>query len=431
MWSLRSHGGEAGSFRYAVHKSCVVTLTALSRICRKAYVRRMTNATLKFMSVIALWLAGLGAGAQFAKIAIPFSELREFYPDAGSALGWMLSATSLIGAFLGIVIGGVVGRIGERKTLIGGLLIGAVVSFFQSYLPDFEAMIASRLIEGVSHLAIAVAAPTLIAQITPARMLGVSMALWSTYFGVTFAFVAWLGLPVIAQGQLDVLFAYHGWYMVIMAVIVFVLLYSVQRNRIEAKPVIESIVSLHLRTYSSPAVAAPGVGWLFYTLSFVSLLALLPDLLQSDSAQWIGGLLPLLAIAVSMLMVPTLNRSFAGFKIVMLGFFLSFLFLLVHLAFDLGVLLPILLFSAFGLVQGGSFTAVPELNGNSHDQALSYGFVAQTGNVGNLLGTPILLFALNQSGVTATYLVVAILCAAAVVFHFLLWKAREAKPNLR
>ncbi|QEW18246.1 Major Facilitator Superfamily protein [Marinibacterium anthonyi] len=152
----------------------------------------MTAPRIPFL-VLLLWIAGLCAAGQFAKIAVPFAEFRALYPGAGGNVGWLLSVISLLGALFGAFAGALVGVTGPVRMLVGGLLAGGVISLLQSGIPGFSVMLASRVIEGLAHLAIVVAAPTLIARITPERWRGASMALWSTFFGVAFALVAWAG----------------------------------------------------------------------------------------------------------------------------------------------------------------------------------------------------------------------------------------------
>ena len=53
---------------------------------------------------------------------------------------------------------------------------------------------------------------------------------------------------------------------------------------------------------------------------------------------------------------------------------------------------------ALGLVQGASFAAVPQLNATAAHQSQAYGAVAQTGNLGNTLGTPVMLAVLGVAG---------------------------------
>lgn len=54
--------------------------------------------------------------------------------------------------------------------------------------------------------------------------------------------------------------------------------------------------------------------------------------------------------------------------------------------------------ATLGLVQGACFAAVPQLNQCAAQQAQAYGAMAQTGNLGNTLGTPILLAVLGGAG---------------------------------
>jgi DHA1 family inner membrane transport protein len=48
-------------------------------------------------------------------------------------------------------------------------------------------MMLSRVLEGLSHLAIVVVGPTAIAGLAPGRGQGAAMTLWSSFFGVTYA----------------------------------------------------------------------------------------------------------------------------------------------------------------------------------------------------------------------------------------------------
>ena len=64
------------------------------------------------ITIFALWAAGLGAAAQFAKLAVGFGALGEAYPGAGGLLGFAVSFLSLSGLLLGLVAGSVVARRG-------------------------------------------------------------------------------------------------------------------------------------------------------------------------------------------------------------------------------------------------------------------------------------------------------------------------------
>lgn len=369
--------------------------------------------------VLILWLAGLGAAAQFAKFAVPFAFVRAQYPAAGAEIGWLLTLLSALGAVLGMTAGVLVGRVGLGKTVVLALIIGGVVSLWQSTLPPLTTMLASRLIEGISHLMIVVAAPTLIAQIASDRYRGLCMTLWSTFFGVSFALVAWVGLPYVSAGGLGDLVMVHGVYMLLVAVILIPALTTRETADPEEFPPLSfaTVIKQHITAYRSLNMAAPAIGWLFYTLTFVSLLAVLPDLLPTNNRAIILGFMPIVSIVVSLVVVSVLLVRYSAVRIITGGFLLSAAVVLMSF---IGLPLPyvcIALFAALGLVQGASFAAVPELNSTGETRALANGAMAQMGNIGNLTGTPILLMVLAVAGAKAMLLIVALLYLVGALLH--------------
>jgi predicted MFS family arabinose efflux permease len=90
--------------------------------------------------------------------------------------------------------------------------------------------LATRLVEGVSHLAIVVAAPTLIARLSADRDRGVTLTLWGTFFGVAFALLAWAGIPLVDRAGVPALFATHA---AIMAVAALGLMAALPREAVD------------------------------------------------------------------------------------------------------------------------------------------------------------------------------------------------------
>ena len=380
-----------------------------------------------FVLVLLLWLAGLGAAAQFAKIAVPFADFHMLYPDVGPGFAWLLSILSVVGIFLGMTAGILAAKIGYVKLLILGLLLGAVVSLWQALLPSFPAMLMSRLIEGFSHLSIVVVAPTLIAQLSSDRFRGIAMTLWSTFFGVAFAVIAWVGLPFIATHGVSGLLSMHALFMLVVAcglLLVF-------RNFNVGLPVsnaplnVLSILRQHVKAYRSPNISAPAIGWLFYTLTFVAVLAIVPAILPAGSRAIILGILPLISIATSLLLVSLLLSLVSATRIVIAGFILAaFVGLLTFTGLSTGIVF-IGLFAVLGLIQGASFAAIVQLNSSAEDRALANGAMAQMGNLGNALGTPILLAILSIFGATGLLLTICGLYLAGGSAHFLLSQRRK------
>ncbi|MEL7081761.1 MAG: MFS transporter, partial [Pseudomonadota bacterium] len=137
--------------------------------------------TTPFGTVLALWGAGLGAAAQYAKVSVIFDQLPTIYPDAGASIGFIVSLVGMVGIVLGVAAGLLVARIRYRRALLWALWVGAGVSLLEALLPPLPLMLGLRALEGMSHLLIVVAAPTLIAQISAERHRGLTLTLWSTF----------------------------------------------------------------------------------------------------------------------------------------------------------------------------------------------------------------------------------------------------------
>lgn len=343
------------------------------------------------LAVLLLWLAGLGAALQFAKIGVPFEEFRAMFPAAGARIGWLLSLVSLIGAIFGMLAGIAVTGFGLQRSLLVAMLLGAAVSLLQSTLTGLGPLLLSRVVEGASHLVIVVAAPTLIAQLSPLRMRGFFMTLWATFFGVAYALMAWLGMDFIAGHGIPALFRLHGTIMAVLAVLLWLALPAEQRPTRFAAPDPAQILRAQWRAIRSPWIAAPGFGWLFYTLTFVSLLAILPGLVPAERRDFVTGTLPLISIAASLGLVPALLGWLAPTTVVMLGFAGAALGAIGLFVTADPTWAATAVFFGLGRVQGASFAAVLALNHGAADRALSNGLMAQTSNLGNLLGTPLLL----------------------------------------
>lgn len=377
--------------------------------------------------ILLLWLAGLGAAAQFAKLAVPFTEVRALYPEAGHQIGWMLTLISAIGAMLGMTAGVLVTRIGLGKAVVLALILGGCISLWQATLPGLNLMLISRLIEGLSHLLIVVAAPTLIAQVSPPRFRGMSMTLWSTFFGVAFALMAWGGLPLVAHWGLSGLWATHGVFMLGLAAVLAGFPGILRRPEpMDQRPLgILAIFQQHKMAYGSAHIAAPAIGWFFYTMTFVALLAVLPALLPLCIRATVVGIMPLMSIVVALIVVSIALEFTSAVTTTIVGFALSavsivFFFFDVPLAY-----VAIGLFTVLGLVQGASFAAVPELNTTDETRALANGAIAQMGNLGNLIGTPFLLGLMGFFGSAGMLMAVACVYLGGGAAHVLLARARR------
>ena len=374
------------------------------------------------LQIVLLFVAGLCAAGQFAKVSVLFADLRAVYPDAGAELGFLVSLLSLVGIVLGLFAGLVVARIGFRRLLLVSLAAGAA----DLALSGQPAAAAADAVEprrrgpdpgrhrrrgadpdhrpqrkapppagddAVEHLfrrrlrAFRLVRPAARRRLRHSRSVFVAHAVLLAVVAVLLFFVLPRdGLPGARPGRLS----------------------------------FGEILSRHAEVYTSPAIAAPAAGFVFYTLTFVSLLTLLPDYIDPEWRALTVGAMPLASIAASLISGATLLRRYSAVSVVVAGFGLGAALSLLLIAFPGNPVLCIALFMALGLVQGASFAAIPELNAGAEEQALANGAVAQTGNLGNTFGTPVLLALASAGGFAALAGLVALAHLLGAAIHLCL-----------
>jgi MFS family permease len=319
-----------------------------------------------------LFLTGLFAAAQFAKISLTLVDLGRIYP--GAALPFAVSALSVAGILFGVAAGMIVAQFGARRVLLVALASASVISLSQSVLPSFQIFMGLRIVEGFSHLAIVVAAPTLMAAVSTPRDVSVAMGLWGTFFGVGFAGAAAV-IPLLAGPSQS--YIVHGAFGLVLMGALWPL-----SPRGLARGVWEgNVLARHVAIYGSPRMVAPALGFLWHTIMFLGLLTFLPKVLGA----WTGPVLPLV-------IAPEPAR----------------------------IWIVMALFVIVGLVPGASFANVPALNKDPADQARANGAIAQLGNIGTAASTPlfaaVLMFGFNGLAVAAI-VISAVGCGLVWLIH--------------
>lgn len=381
------------------------------------------------VTVIALWLAGLGSAAQFGKLSFAFDLMAARYPEQGAAgIGLIVSIVGIVGLIFGTTSGLLVARIGPRRAIVAALVLGAAVSALQTLPLPYALLILTRVFEGVSHLAIVVVGPTMIAGIAPPRHQGLAMTLWSSFFGVTYALLALIAPPLLQGGSVAALFLGHAGWMAVLAVVLVALLPP--DPVAPALPSIGGLIRQHGIIYASPRIAAPAMGFVFYTAIYVALLTLLPPLLPEDQRALAAAGMPLVSIAVSLTLGVWGLRHVSAVQMVQAGYAVGLLAtLLLWLAWGQGMgalLAAFALAGAMGIVQGASFASIPQLNDTAEDRARASGAVAQLGNVGTTTGTPVLALMIGAMGPVGLIVFVLPLCAAGIALHALQARRRQA-----
>ena len=353
------------------------------------------------LTILAIWAAGLGAAAQFGKISVLYQDLERHYAGAGViGIGLMVSIVGMVGLVFGTSAGLLVARVGPRRAILAALALGAGVSLVQSGLPPYPVMMASRVLEGVSHLAIVVVGPTAIATVAVGRWQGAAMTLWASFFGLTYTVLAAFAPGLVAaRGDASLFLAHAGWMLAVLGLLWWLMPQDPIKAAVRGQA---GILAQLVAIYRSPWVAAPAMGFVFYTVTYVALLTLLPGVVTPGWGGFIAVAMPLMSIGVSLTLGVWLLGRVTAVRLVQAGFAVGIIAALGLRAFwGMGLAeagFALLLAAAVGIVQGTSFAALAQLNPRAEDRVRAAGAIAQLGNLGTVTGTPLLAWILTRAG---------------------------------
>ena len=351
--------------------------------------------------ILILFTAGLFAAWQFGKVALVLPEIAATYGRAPEAAAWLVSVVGIVGVLLGAIGGNLVASFGARRVLLFALWLGAGLSAAQAVGLPFPVLAVTRAAEGLSHLLIVVAAPVLIAGAATDSGRSIAMGLWASFFGVAFVLGAVIFPPLVAALGVPGLFAAHAAGFAVLALVL-----SGRLARQPRMPLGADIIAQHTRIYGAPRRAMPGLCFVFYTILFVALVTLIPVALQRPG---LAAVLPLVSLSGTFA-AGWLAKRLGATRVLVLGFVGGLLSLgLIWAGAIWGVFA---LFATMGLVPGAAFALIPELNTSVPDRALATGGVAQMGNVGTTLGTPVFAALLATGGEAGMWAGVALFSVA-------------------
>jgi len=349
--------------------------------------------------ILLIFVIGLNAAGQVIKISLTLHPLSIEFNKSLPEISFLVSLVGLISILFGLVAGNIVAAFGARRVMLIALLIGAFTSLLEALLPQFLLMSILRLIEGFSHLALVVAAPAMLAHVANDRDRPIAMALWATFFGMAFAIGTVIVPKLLAWGGLQLLFASHGFFLLILTLLLAWRAPYSKKMSLNLK-----FLSTHFTTYSTPELCTPGLGFVFYTFIYVAFLTFLPDVVSHQSWQfW----LPLLSLTATLLagwlarFLNVLTISLIGFSMIVAGGFA------VLANFELAIWI---MFIGLGLVPAAQFAMIPVLNVSEADRAIAAGAIAQMGNIGTASGTPVFAILMVWGG--PNFLLLSILIAA-------------------
>lgn len=344
-----------------------------------------------WLRVVLLWACGVVAGLQLAKISVAFDGLQAHYGVSAASLGGVLSAMGAVGIFAGVGMGLLAPRWGLVRVLVAGLALGAMVSALQAALLPLSWLMATRVVEGLSHLAVVVSAPTLMVQSSAPGHRALVMGAWGTFVAVAYAAAGALAPRVLPLG-LPLWLAGHAALMALAAVsVAWAMRGALSPSHPPLRPW-RGLWQEHRALYTRLESVLPALCFFCYTSMALAFLTFFPLAAGVDRV-WVAVALPLCGVAGTVLAGVAAQRggqplrqlqwAFGGMAVVA-G-------LLVWRWLAGGAVAPwaLLLMAGAGLAAGSALALVPSLNHDSAHQAQANGAVAQWGNVGAACAGPV------------------------------------------
>ena len=133
---------------------------------------------------IHIWLligSGVIAAGQIGKAIISLPLIRSEMAVGFDFAGLIVAIFATLGAAIGIAAGVVVGRLGVRRALIGGMAVIGFGNLIGAAAENELVLLAARIVEGVGFFGAVLAIPTILAQIIKPTERDFVMGVWSAY----------------------------------------------------------------------------------------------------------------------------------------------------------------------------------------------------------------------------------------------------------
>ncbi len=251
----------------------------------------------RWLVVWAMIAAGVVGAFQIGKAPVALPQLRATLGLGLVGAGWVVSMFNVLGALAGAVIGAASDRIGHRRAVLGGLLLGGGASLVGAGAPDAAMLLATRFVEGLGFMATATAAPALIARTTRRGDQRLAFGFWSGYMPAGSALMMLASPPLLATIGWRGLWLANGVVMIAATLLVAAATRALPRQPLGAGSGAGAAFRDVLRALRRPGPPVLALAFGSYTLQYLAVLAFLPTLLVEGDAMSEGAAAVLTALA--------------------------------------------------------------------------------------------------------------------------------------
>src|SRR5882757_8145466 len=142
---------------------------------------RFETASTRYIHVWLLIGSGVVAAAQVGKAIICIPMIRSDLALGLDFAGLIVATFATLGALMGIGAGVLVGRLGVRPSLIGGMIAIAIGNLIGASASNEFTLLVGRVVEGVGFFGAVLAIPSMLARIVKYHERDFVMAVWSAY----------------------------------------------------------------------------------------------------------------------------------------------------------------------------------------------------------------------------------------------------------
>lgn len=362
-------------------------------------------------------------------VTIAVYAVREF--DASNSEAGLVTGIFIVGAMTGrLFIGRAIDRIGRKKTLVLGLGLFTLTTFFYFLNLGLPFLLFNRFLHGVTLGIASTAAGTIIAQIVPMARKGEGIGYFSLSTTIATAIGPFIGLYMSQNSSFEMIFTLS----LILGVISLFVSWFVTVPPVEAPP--DTVITKGFKTSNYiepkavPIATITLIAGLCYSsvLSFISFYADFRDLIEAAtffflvysiailiSRPFTGRLMdvkganyvmyPAIAIfAVGLLLLSTAQTSFT--------------FLLAGFLIGLG----------FGNIQSTTQAVAVKLT-PTHRMGLATStfFIFMDAGLG--FGPYLIGFIISITGFSQLYAILSAVAAAMLIFYYLLYGRKEHRAN--
>jgi hypothetical protein len=351
-----------------------------------------SDKTYRLATIVVLQLVGILAGVQLGKIA----PLVEWYQrEVGFSLvliGWFTSMIGIFVALAALPAGWAIDRAGPARAFLAGSVVMTIGGIALALFVSPFAILASRLVEGAGYLVLVIAAPALLAAISPDRWKPPVLAIWGGFVPIGFAVADFTARAMLPSGDPQIY--------LLVAIAAFAILAALGALLLRAPGLVGDVApgaagGSFAATMTLP-VGLVALAFGIYVILSVGFFTFMPAFVAAPGASI------LLSAGAIALFVPIGNVLAS---LLVSGRDARFIALLSAAGFAVNAVLAIPAFGASnpiaatsalalfaiagGVTASALFASIPFIVRRGGSASVAIGLVAQAGGIGTLFGPPL------------------------------------------